>query len=142
MLAALKQKMEEKKARARAIAESMGWRINALLQECLQAMRGSCTVAPMELHEAAETAVNIALKEDTWITLEELNDIPGDFYDGMLYIIWDEATLPVLRAIGKLVEENLYDVRCVNHHTFLVTETMDRILWFDGLGRIKWYSIA
>ena len=142
MLAALKQKMEEKKARARAIAESMGWRTNALLQECLQAMRGSCTVAPMELHEAAETAVNIALKEDTWITLEELNDIPGDFYDGMLYIIWDEATLPVLRAIGKLVEENLYDVRCVNHHTFLVTETMDRILWFDGLGRIKWYSIA
>ena len=142
MLAALKQKMEEKKARARAIAESMGWRTNALLQECLRAMRGSCTVAPMELHEAAETAVNIALREDTWTTLEELIDIPGDFFDGMLYIIWDEATLPVLRAIGKLVEENLYDVRCVNHHTFLVTETMDRILWFDGLGRIKWYSIA
>ena len=142
MLAALKQKMEEKKARARAIAESMGWRTNALLQECLQAMRGSCTVAPMELHEAAETAVNIALREDTWTTLEEVIDIPEDFFDGMLYIIWDEATLPVLRAIGKLVEENLYDVRCVNHHTFLVTETMDRILWFDGLGRIKWYSIA
>lgn len=142
MFAALKQKMEEKKARARAIAESKRWKNDALLQDCLQALRGSCTVAPMELHEAAETAVNIALKEDTWITLEELSDIPGDFYDGMLYIIWDEATLPVLRAIGKLVEENLYDVRCVNHHTFLVTETMDRILWFDGLGRIKLYSIV
>ena len=142
MLAALKQKMEEKKARARAIAESKRWKNDALLQDCLQALRGSCTVAPMELHEAAETAVNIALKEDTWITLEELNDIPGDFYDGMLYIIWDEATLPVLKAVGRLVDENLYDVRCVNHHTFLVTETMDRILWFDGLGRIKWYSIA
>ena len=142
MLAALKQKMEEKKARARAIAESMGWRTNALLQECLQAMRGSCTVAPMELHEAAETAVNIALREDTWTTLEELIDIPEDFFDGMLYIIWDEATLPVLKAVGRLVDENLHDVRCVNHHTFLVTETMDRIVWFDGHGRIKWYSIA
>ena len=142
MLAALKQKMEEKKARARAIAESKRWKTDSLLQECLQVLRGSCTVAPMDLHEAAETAVNIALREDTWITLAELREIPEDFFDGMLYIIWDEATLPVLKAMGKSVAENLYDVRCVNHHTFLVTETMDRILWFDGPGQIKWYSIA
>ena len=142
MLAALKQKLEEKKARARAIAESKRWKNDSLLQDCLQALRGSCTVAPMELHEAAETAVNIALREDTWTTLGELTDIPEDFFDGMLYIVWDEATHPVLKAVGKLVDENLYDVRCVNHHTFLVTETMDRILWFDGPGRINLYSIA
>lgn len=142
MFAALKQKMEEKKARARAIAESKRWKNDALLQDCLQALRGSCTVVPVELHMAVETAVNIALREDAWTALEELIDIPEDFFEGMLYIVWDEATLPVLRAIGKLVEENLYDVRCVNHHTFLVTETMDRILWFDDLGQIKLYSIA
>lgn len=142
MLAAWKKRMEEKKARAKAIADSNHWKTNALLQDCLQALRGNCTVVSMELHEAVETAVNIALKEDTWTTLEELADIPEDFFDGMLYIVWDEAHLPVLKALGKLVEENLYDVRCVNHHTFLVAETMDRIIWFDGLGQVKLYSIA
>ena len=91
---------------------------------------------------AVETAVNIALREDTWTTLAEISDIPEDFFDGILYIVWDEAHLPVLKAVGKLVDENLYDVRCVNHHTFLVTETLDRIIWFDGLGQIKLYSIA
>ena len=142
MLSALKKKLEEKKARARAVSESMGWRTNALLQDCLQALRGSCTVVPVQMHEAVETAVNIALREENWTTLEELIDIPEDFFDGMLYIVWDEAHLPVLKAVGRLVDENLHDVRCVCHHTFLMTETMDRILWFDGLGRIKLYSIA
>lgn len=142
MLAALKQRMEQKKARAKAIAESRQWRTNPLLQDCLQAMRGSCTVIPAELHEAVEIAVNIALQEDTWTTLAEQSNIPEDFFDGMLYIVWDEAHLPVLKAVGKLVDKNLYDVCCVNHHTFLMTETMDRIIWFDGLGQIKLYSIA
>ena len=142
MLALLKRKMEERKARAKAVAESMGWRTDALLRECLQALRGSCTVVPMELHEAVETAVNIALREDTWTTLEERIDIPEDFFEGMLYIIWDKATLPVLKAPGLMADENLHDVRSVAPQTFLMSETMDRILWFDGEGRIHLYSIA
>lgn len=142
MLAALKQRMEEKKARAKAIAESRQWRTNPLLQDCLQAMRGTCTVLPMDLHEAAETAVNIALREDIWTEVPELIDIPDTFLGETVYIIWDEATLPVLKAPWVMVDKNLHDIRCVCHHTFLVAETLDRIIWFDGLGRIKLYSIA
>ena len=142
MFESWKEKRAEKKAKEKAIRESQYWKNNALLLDCLQSMRGSCTLAPMEMHEAVETAVNIALREDIWTTLAERSDIPEDFFDGILYIVWDEAHLPVLKAVGKLVDENLYDVRCVNHHTFLVTETLDRIIWFDGLGQIKLYSIA
>lgn len=142
MFAALKQKMEEKKARARAIAESKRWKNDALLQDCLQALRGSCTVVPVELHMAVETAVNIALREDAWTALEELIDIPEDFFEGMLYIVWGEAHLPVLKAQGRMVDEHLHDVRCVHPQTFLMAQTMDRIIWFDDLGQIKLYSIA
>lgn len=142
MLRELKEKLEAKKAKAKAIAQSRQWKTNALLQDCLQAMRGSCTVLPMELHEAAQMSVNIALREDTWSEVPELNDIPENFLGETVFIIWDEATLPVLKAPWNLVSENLCDVRCVCHHTFLVAETMDRIIWFDGLGRIKLYSIA
>ena len=142
MFESWKEKRAEKKAKDKAIRESQYWKTNALLQDCLQSMRGSCTLAPVEMHEAAIAVVNIALREDTWTTLAEQSDIPEDFFDGMLYIVWDEAHLPVLKAVGKFVDENLYYVRCVNHHTFLMTETMDRIIWFDGLGKIKLYSIA
>ena len=140
MLAALKR--AEKKAKDKAIRESQYWKTNALLQDCLQAMRGTCTVLPMDLHEAAETAVNIALREDIWTEVPELIDIPDTFLGETVYIIWDEATLPVLKAPWVMVDKNLHDIRCVCHHTFLVAETMDRIIWFDGLGRIKLYSIA
>ena len=142
MFESWKEKRAEKKAKDKAIRESQYWKNNALLPDCLQSMRGSCTLAPVEMHEAAIAVVNIALREDIWTTLAEISDIPEDFFDGILYIVWDEAHLPVLKAVGKLVDENLYDVRCVNHHTFLVTETLDRIIWFDGLGQIKLYSIA
>ena len=142
MFESWKEKRTEKKAKDKAIRESQYWKTNALLQDCLQAMRGTCTVLPMDLHEAAETAVNIALREDIWTEVPELIDIPDTFLGETVYIIWDEATLPVLKAPWVMVDKNLHDIRCVCHHTFLVAETMDRIIWFDGLGRIKLYSIA
>ena len=53
MFADWKRKREEKKARDKAIAESRYWKTHPRLQVCLQAMRGSCTVAPVQMHEAA-----------------------------------------------------------------------------------------
>ena len=58
-----KEKREHKRARNIAIRESMYWREHALLHNCMEQMRGCCTVAPMELHEAAVAVVNIAMEE-------------------------------------------------------------------------------
>lgn len=139
MLRELKEKMEAKKAKSKAIAESKYWREHPLLQDCLQAMRGSCTLAPVEMHEAAIAAANIAIHEDNWKAVGEL---PRDFITGTVYIVWDDAKLPVLKAPWELVIENLEDVLCVNFITVLVAETMDRIVWIDSHGTIKLYSIA
>ena len=137
-----KEKREQTMARNKAILESKYWREHALLRYCIEVMRGSCTVAPVDMHEAAIAAVNIALSEDTWRTLEELIDIPEDFMPETVYIVWDDARLPVLKAPWELVIENLEDVLCVNLITVLVAETMDRIVWIDSHGTIKLYSIA
>lgn len=142
MLAKLKQKLEQKKSRNKAIAESQHWKQNALLRDCLQAMRGSCTVAPMELHEAVIAVVNIALREDHWTELEELIDIPADFLTGTVYIVWDEAKLPVLKAPWDMAGENLTDIRAVAFETFLVSETMDRIIHFGDRGGIRLYDVT
>lgn len=142
MFAKWKEKRAEKKAKNDAIAESQYWKGHALLRSCLQAMRGSCTLAPVELHEAAIAVVNIAMQEDNWNRLEELIDIPGDFFGNTVFIVWNDEKLPVLKAPWVLVEENLADVRAVADQTFLVSETLDRIIWFDRGGRIRLYSLG
>ena len=139
MLQQLKEKLAAKKANNKAVAESQYWKNHARMQYCLQAMRGSCTVVPMQMHEAVVSVVNIALLEDSWT---ETPGIPADFFGETLFLVWNNEKLPVLKAPFFLAEEKLSDIRAVSGETFLVAETMDRIIWFDGLGRIKLYSIA
>ena len=134
-----KKRLEEKKQRSKAIVDSQHWKHHPELQGCLQAMRGCCTVAPMELHEAVIAAVNIALLEDSWTVSTE---IPSAFLEGTVYLVWDNEKLPVLRAPWELVEENLTAVSTVAAGTFLVAETMDRIVHCSKQGGIRLYSIA
>ena len=134
-----KQKREHKKAMDRAVAESQYWKTHPRLQGCLQAMRGSCTLAPVELHEAAIAVVNIAFMEDTWTPAEA---VPADFLANTVFMVWDDEKLPVLKAPWDLAAENLAAVTAVAPKTFLVSETLDRIVWFNGHGRIMLYSIT
>ena len=130
MLANWKRKREEKRAVDKAVAESQYWKTHPGLQSCLQSMRGSCTVAPQQMHEAAIAVVNIALMEDTWTQSEQ---IPEDFLADTLYIVWNDEKIPVLKAPRDLVLEYFSTVTAVSEKTFLVSDTMDRIVhWTDG----------
>ena len=139
MFARWKEKRAAKQAKDQAIAESQYWKTHPRLQDCLQAMRGGCTVAPMEMHEAAIAVVNIALTEDLWKTTAK---IPKDFLPDQVFLVWNDEKIPVLKAPQELVHEALPLVTAVAPMTFLISEYLDRIIWFDGLGRIKLYSIA
>lgn len=139
MLSALKRRLEARKEKAKAIAASGYWKTHAQLEECLQALRGSCTVVPMELHEAAIAAVNIALRENTWTSADR---IPADFLVGTVYIVWDDAQLPVFKADCGLVLEILEDVTAVAHETYLVSQTLDRIICCDHGDKCLLYSVA
>ena len=134
-----KEKLAAKKAKDQAIAESQYWKTHPRLRDCLQAMRGSCTVAPADMHEAAIAAVNIALGEDSWKTAQSM---PEDFLPETVFLVWNNEKIPVLKAHGILVLENLQQVTAVAPKTFLVSEHMDRIAAFDELGAIKLYSVA
>ena len=139
MFAKWKEKLAAKKANDHAVDESRKWKKNALFQDCLHAMRGSCTVAPMDLHEAAIAAVNIAIREGTWA---ELSGVSEDLFSGMVYLVWGEATLPVLRAPWAVAVENLKWIQIVDPNAFIVAETMDKILWFSVHDRISLYNIT
>ena len=135
----LRRRREEKQAKAQAIAESQYWKNHPKLQACLQSMRGSCTVAPAGMHEAALAAVNIALAEGCW---SSANGFPDDLHAETVFIVWDNERIPVLKAPLALVRQNLVAVTAVSARTFLVAETMDQILWFGADGGIRLYSIA
>ena len=133
-----KRKREAKKAKDQAIAEAQYWKNHPRLRVCLQAMRGSCTLASQELHEAAIAVVNIALMEGAWETVES---VPEDFMEDAVFLVWNDEKLPVLKAPWDLAKENLPEITAVAEKTFLVAQTLDRIVWFEG-GSLKLYSIA
>ena len=134
-----KRKREAKKAKDQANAEARYWKNHPRLRVCLQAMRGSCTLASQALHEAAIAAVNIALMEGAWETVET---VPADFMEDAAFLVWNDEKLPVLKAPWDLAKENLPEITAVAEKTFLVADTLDRIVWFDNDSRIKIYSIA
>ena len=138
MFSALKRKLEEKKRRGRAVAESQHWKHDPLLQGCLQTMRGSCTVVPIDLHEALTAVVNIALQENTWIPAEQ---IPVEFLTRTVYLLWNDARLPALMADRCLLMENLDHVTAVAPDTFLINETMDRVVHL-ALGKLRLYDLT
>lgn len=139
MFARWKEKAEAKRAKEKAIAESQYWKNHDRLRICLQAMRGSCTVAPAAMHEAAIAVVNIAMQEDCWTALRQ---IPADYPGGDLFLVWDDEKLPVLKAPWALARENIREITAVSAQTFLVAGSLDRILWFDGHDQIRLYSIS
>ena len=133
-----KRKREAKKAKDQAIAEAQYWKNHPRLRVCLQAMRGSCTLAPQELHEAAIAVVNIALMEGAWKTVDAF---PADFMEDAVFLVWNDEKLPVLKAPWDLAKENLPEITAVAEKAFLVAETLDRIVRFED-GSMKLYSIA
>ena len=139
MLRELKERMDAKRAKARAIEESKYWKGHPVMLACLQAMRGSCTLAPQELHEAAIAAVNIAIREGSWIHTQS---VPADFLSGVVYIVWADEKLPVLCAPWELAQQHLPVILSDQFDTLLVSETMERIIWFAVDGEKKLYSIA
>ena len=139
MFESWKEKRAEKKAKDKAIRESQYWKTNELLQNCLQSMRGSCTLAPVEMHEAAIAVVNIALREGSWTSAEQ---VPAAFFDDTIYLVWTDEKFPVLKAPWAVARENLPQITAVTPESFLVAETLDRIIWFDRKGQINRYSLS
>ena len=88
---------------------------------------------------AAIAAVNIAIREGSWIHTQS---VPADFLSGVVYIVWADEKLPVLCAPWELAQEHLPALLSDQFDTLLVSETMERIIWFSGDGEKKLYSIA
>ena len=138
MFAFLKKKLQRNSEKHQGFHYAQQWKQNPLLQDCFATLRGSFTVAQAYHQEALEAAVAIALTEDSW---SEAAEIPADFLGDRCYIFWNDPTLPVLLCHSPEVLASLPQVCAVSKETFLISETMDRIIYFKDNGH-KLYSIA
>ena len=139
MFAFGKRKRAEKKNLDDALRSAQEWKRDPHLQECLGVLRGDCTVAPMELHEAITAVVNIAHREDCWT---EAETIPEDFFLEQVYLLWNRETLPAFRCRTDAAMEHLQRIRAVAEETYVIGGNMDRVVWFDRNGDIRLYCVA
>lgn len=138
MFAFWKRKREQRKELDQGFHHARLWRDNEMLQCCFNALRGSFTVAQTYHQEAVEATVAIALTEDNWT---EATDIPEVFLPEKCFIYWNEPTLPMLLCESAEVLSHLQEVTALSTETFLIAETMDRIVLLKDES-VLLYSIA
>ena len=138
MFAFWKKKREQRINIDQGFHHARQWRENAPLQRCFNAMRGSFTVAQAYHQEAVEATVAIALTEDNWTKAAE---IPGDFLPEKCFLYWNAPTLPMLLCESAEVLAHLPEAAAISAETFLIAETMDRIIHLKN-ETIFLYSIA
>ena len=138
MFAFWKKKREQRKEIDQGFRYARLWRENEPLQRCFNALRGSFTVAQAYHQEAVEATVAIALTENNWT---EAANIPGDFLPEKCFIYWNEPTLPMLLCESAEVLSCLHEATAISTETFLIAETMDRIVRLKDES-VLLYSIA
>lgn len=126
-------------ARNQAVINSRAWKQDPLLQDCFRALRGCFTVAVPDQREAVEAVVAIARTEDSWTAVDT---VPPEFLTGECFVLWDRDGLPVLHCAAAPALQQLGFLSAAARDTFLVSEGLDRIVWYDAHGEIRLYSIV
>jgi hypothetical protein len=111
-----KKKLERLKAQAHIKEQKQRLQKNVLLQECLDALSFYLILEDEDEIKHIESLVASSHAEmrshDDKVILED---------DERYYIVWDEATLPVVMSTGKNIVECWDDVMAVSFDTYLVS---------------------
>lgn len=118
-----KKKLEELKIQMQIKKQKHDLEKNELLQECLRALNSYDIVAREDevkriIHLAsAEDAEMHTHKEQITLTDEE-----------EYYIVWDDASLPIILCSGKKISEFWDDVLAVSFDTYFVSKSTEKTI--------------
>ena len=96
---------------------------NVLLQECLSA---SNSYRIIEAEADAKRIVGLASSPDAEIYSHD--DLIVLNNEEQYFIVWDEATLPIVLCSGKSIKECWDDVMAVAFDTYLVSESTGKVI--------------
>ena len=118
-----KEKLQELKRKTRLKQQKHKLQKNVLLQECLSALESYSII---DDEYVLERIIDIASTPDAEMHSHDEQIILD--YEEQYYIVWDEATLPVVLCSGKYVLECWDDVMAVAFDTFFVAESTGKVI--------------
>ena len=117
-----KQRIEELKRQAQINIQKQKLQKNVLLQECLSALNSYRFIDDNEVKQIIDivSMSNAELySHDDLIVLDD---------EEQYYIVWDEASLPVVLCLGKYINEFWDDVVAVAFDTYFVAESTRKVI--------------
>ena len=116
-----KKKLEELKKQAQMSTNRKKLQGNVLLQECFAALESYNLI---ENDGEIKRIVDLAYSSDVEIHSHNNQVFLED--EEMYYIVWDEATLPIVMCSGKRIKESWDDVLAVAFNTYFVAKSTGR----------------
>ena len=118
-----KKKLELLKTQAKTNERKQNLQKNVLLQECLEALSSYSIVEDeneIEYIESLASSLDFEMySHDDRIILDE---------EERYYIVWDEATLPIVLCSGKYINECWDDVMAVAFDTYFVSKSTRKVI--------------
>ena len=118
-----KKKLESLKIQAKTNEQKQSLQKNVLLQECLEVLSSYSIVEDeneIEYIESLASSPNFEMySHDDRIILDE---------EERYYIVWDEATLPIVLCSGKYINECWDDVMAVAFDTYFVSKSTRKVI--------------
>ena len=118
-----KKKLESLKIQAKTNELKQSLQKNVLLQECLEVLSSYSIVEDeneIEYIESLASSPDFEMySHDDRIILDE---------EERYYIVWDEATLPIVLCSGKYINECWDDVMAVAFDTYFVSKSTRKVI--------------
>lgn len=118
-----KKKLESLKIQAKTNERKQSLQKNVLLQECLEILSSYSIVEDeneIEYIESIASSPDFEMySHDDRIILDE---------EERYYIVWDEATLPIVLCSGKYINECWDDVMAVAFDTYFVSKATRKVI--------------
>ena len=118
-----KQKLEDLKKESQLKMQEQKLQENELLQECLSALNFYSII-----NDKDEVKHLIDLVSMPYAEMHSHDDQIALDNDEQYYIVWDEATLPIVLCMGKLINECWDDVIAVAFDTYFVAESTKKVI--------------
>lgn len=117
-----KQRIEELKRQAQINIQKQKLQKNVLLQECLSALNSYRFIDDNEVKQI----IDIVSMSNAELYSHDDLIVLGD--EEQYYIVWDEASLPVVLCLGKYINEFWDDVVAVAFDTYFVAESTRKVI--------------
>lgn len=136
-----RKRYEQLKQDNKSTERKKSWSHNVLLQECLSALGTHKDILSIDEQEKIIDEVNRRYKKAVKLKkkrkkIATVDETVSEWIGENVFIIWDEACLPVIQTKLNNLKTCMDDVTSVAFDTWIVSKDMNRLIEYDHNGKI------